>query len=232
MKLDLTDELVASVEQFTGESGKLSGRDDLPSDAEYSDAVDQLLAGAPESGEVWVFAYGSLIWNPDFDYCEDRLGTLNGWQRSFCIGWIRLYRGTPERPGIMLALDQGGSCRGVVFKLSKKKMRENLERVVRREHPVRWEKLHMEWADVSTSEGRVRALVVVTDRAHPAYLPELSEEVIVESLATAAGERGTMAEYLQSTVVHLEERGVHDPFLWRMQKLVARRIQEKRERAT
>ena len=155
---------------------------------------------------------------------EERLGTLSGWRRSFCIGWIRIYRGTPERPGIMLALESGGSCRGVALRLSDAGLRENLERVVRREHPLRWEKLHMKWANVRTDLGKIRALVVATDRPHPAYLPDLTEEVVVEALATAAGERGAMAEYLRSTVEHLEDRGIHDRYLWKMQEFVAARL--------
>jgi cation transport protein ChaC len=113
--MHLTKELVATVPPFRGESGKLSTRDDLPTDAEYTQAVEDLLAGAPPSGEVWVFAYGSLIWNPDFKFVEERLGIISGWRRSFCIGWMRLYRGTPERPGIMLALESGKSCWGARF---------------------------------------------------------------------------------------------------------------------
>lgn len=223
-QLHLTQELVSRVPPFSGESGKLSARDELPTDADYADAVEQLLAGAPPSGDVWIFAYGSLIWNPDFNYEEERLGTLSGWRRSFCLGWVRLYRGTPERPGIMLALASGGSCRGVSFRLPGRNAKENLERIVRREHPIQWDKLHMRWANVRTEAGPIRALVVVTDRTHPGYLPGLTLEVIVEALATAAGERGSMAEYLRSTVEHLESRGIHDRYLWEIQKLVAERL--------
>ena len=223
-QMHLTKELVSRVPPFSGENGKLSGRDDLPTDADYAKAVEHLLAGAPPSGDVWIFAYGSLIWNPEFDYVEERLSNLSGWRRSFCLGWVRIYRGTPERPGIMLALESGGSCRGVAFRLSSVNARETLERVVRREHPIQWDKLHMRWANVRTEGGLIRALVVVTDKSHPGYLPGLTEEVIVEALATAAGERGSMAEYLRSTVEHLEGRGIHDRYLWNLQKLVAERL--------
>jgi cation transport protein ChaC len=223
--MHLTKELVATVPPFKGESGKLSTRDDLPTDAAYTQAVEDLLAGAPPSGEVWVFAYGSLIWNPDFKFVEERLGIISGWRRSFCIGWLRLYRGTPERPGIMLALKGGGSCRGVAFRMPKVDLKENLERVVRREHPIKWDKLHMKWANVRTDDGPIRALVVVTNKSHPAYLPDLTQDVVVNSLATAAGERGSMAEYLRNTVEHLECRGIHDQYLWIMQKLVAARLE-------
>jgi len=223
-QMHLTRELVSRVPPFSGETGKLSTRDDLPADEDYANAVEQLMEGAPSSGDIWIFAYGSLIWNPEFDYVEERLSTLSGWRRSFCLGWVRIYRGTPERPGIMLALESGGSCRGVSFRLPGVNDRKNLELVVRREHPIQWDKLHMRWADVSTQSGPIRALVVVTDKSHPAYLPGLTEETIVDALSTAAGERGSMAEYLCSTVEHLEGRGIHDRYLWRLQMLVAERL--------
>jgi len=224
-RMRLTEDLVARVPPHSGESGRLAGRSDLPSDGEYAAAVAALLAGAPPSGEVWVFGFGSLIWNPGFDYVEERLGTVHGWRRSFCIGWVRLYRGTPERPGIMLGLDRGGSCRGVAFRLPREAVTKNLDSVFRREHPVRWETPHMHWVTVATEEGPVRALIVRTDRSHPAYLPDLAEDVVVEALATAAGERGSMAEYLRSTIEHLEARGIHDRYLWRMQERVAERLE-------
>lgn len=224
-QMRLTEELVSLVPPHSGESGRLAGRGDLPTEAEYAEAVAELLSGAPPSGDVWIFAYGSLIWSPGFDHVEERLGTISGWRRSFCLGWVRIYRGTPERPGIMLALDRGGACRGVVFRLPPETLEENLTSVVRREHPVRWESLHMRWMTARTNAGPVRALVVVTDRSHPAYLPDLSEDVVVEALATAAGERGSMAEYLRSTVEHLEARGIHDRYLWRMQERVAERLE-------
>ncbi|WP_324367320.1 gamma-glutamylcyclotransferase [Amaricoccus sp.] len=221
----LTEALTARVPPFSGESGRLAGRSDLPTEAEYAAATAALMAGAPPSGAVWIFAYGSLIWNPEFDYAEERLGVVAGWRRSFCIGWVRLYRGTPERPGIALGLQGGGSCKGVVFRLAPETLAENLARVVRREHPVRFDRPHMRWVTARTDAGPVRALVVIADRSHPAFLPDLPEEVVVEALATAAGERGTSADYLRSTVEHLEARGIHDRYLWRMQDLVAERLE-------
>lgn len=224
-RMRLTEELVRRVPPHAGESGRLADRDDIPSDAEYADGVAALVAGAPASGEIWIFAYGSLIWNPGFEHVEDRLATVHGWRRSFCIGWIRIYRGPPERPGIMLGLDRGGSCRGVVFRLPAESAVRNLELVFRREHPIRWAMPHMRWMTAYTDAGPVRALVVVTNRLSPAFLGGLDEDVVVEALATAAGERGSMAEYLFSTVEHLEARGIHDRYLWRLQERVADRLE-------
>ena len=223
-QMRLTEELVCLVPPHSGDGGKLAGRADLPTDAEYAGAVAELRQGAPASGDVWIFAYGSLIWNPGFAHVEERLGTVSGWRRSFCQGWVRIYRGTPERPGIMLALDRGGSCRGVVFRLAPESVEENLALLLRRERPIRWETLGVRWVTARTDAGPVRALAFPISRSHASYLPDLTEDVVVEALATAAGERGSMAEYLRSTVEHLEARGIHDRYLWRMQERVAERL--------
>ncbi|MEJ6714919.1 MAG: gamma-glutamylcyclotransferase [Rhodobacterales bacterium] len=224
-KMRLTPALVASVPPFTGQSGRLAGRTDLPELADYDPVLDLLLADAPSNGDVWMFAYGSLIWNPDFDIVEERLGTVSGWRRSFCLGWVRIYRGTPESPGIMLALDRGGSCKGVVFRLPPEAQRENLLKVLRREMPLKWERISARWMTVQTDQGAVRAIGFPISRSSANYLPGLTTEAVVNALATATGERGSMAEYLYNTVTHLAERGIHDRYLWKMQDLVARQIE-------
>ena len=223
-QMHLTPDLLTRVPPHDGQTGLVSTRTDRPTDADYAAAVAQVRSLGPATGEVWIFAYGSLIWNPEFAFDAERLGTVSGWHRSFCLGWVRIYRGTPERPGIMLALDRGGSCRGVVFRLPADSTDENLDRILRREMPIRRDTLPCRWLTVRTAEGPVRALAFPISRASPAYLADLTEDVVVDALATAAGERGTMAEYLASTVQHLEDRGIHDRYLWRMQHLVADRI--------
>jgi cation transport protein ChaC len=125
----------------------------------------------------------------------------------------------------MLALDRGGSCRGVVFRLPPERAEENLTVLLRRERPIRWQNLGVRWVNARTDGEVVRALAFPISRSSASYLPGLTEDVIVESLATAAGERGSMAEYLRSTVEHLEERGIHDQYLWRMQERVAKRLE-------
>lgn len=224
-QMRLTPDLVARVPPHSGESGRLEGRSDLTTDEDIDNAADFLLADAPESGEVWIFAYGSLIWNPEFAFDAERLGRVAGWHRSFCLGWVRLYRGTPERPGLMLALDRGGSCQGVVFRLPPATMRENLVKILRREMPIKGSHLPARWVKVRTDDGPLCAIAFPISRASASYLTGLTEDEVVEALATAAGTRGTMADYVQSTVSHLEERGIHDRYLWRIQKLIAERIE-------
>ncbi len=87
------------------------------SDGELEASLDETLAARPTDAPVWLFGYGSLMWNPAFSFAERRIGTLRGWHRRFCL-WLRLGRGTPERPGLMLALDRGGTTRGIAFRLA------------------------------------------------------------------------------------------------------------------
>ena len=222
----LTRELVALVPPHDGETGNLAGRSDLSTDADIAEVADGLLAGRPASGEVWIFAYGSLIWAPEFEFVEERLGTVRGWHRSFCLGWVRLYRGTPERPGIMLALDRGGACKGVLFRLPPDAVAANLHKILKREMPVRRvTKPPVRWLTAETGLGPLKAIGFPISRSSPAYLPGLTTETVVQALATAAGERGSMAEYLHSTITHLEARGIHDRYLWTLQDLVARKIE-------
>ena len=223
--LHLTRDLVARVPPHTGDSGRLAGRSDLSTDDDIAAVAAALLADRPDDGEVWIFAYGSLIWAPEFDFVEERLGVVRGWHRSFCLGWVRLYRGTPERPGIMLALDRGGSCKGVLFRLPPLAMAANLHKILRREMPLKPSgEPSVRWMQADTADGRLRAIGFPISRKSDIYLPDLTTEQVVHALATAAGERGSMADYLHNTITHLADRGIHDSYLWRLQTLVAARI--------
>lgn len=224
-EMTLTPEIVALVPPYTGDPDPLSSRSDRPTDEDYETAVATVLAGRPPSDEVWVFAYGSLIWNPGFAIVEERLGTVQGWHRSFCLGWVQIYRGTPERPGLMLALDRGGSCRGVVFRLATDTVAQDLEVLLRREMPLKRPGPPARWVGVQTGAGPVRAIAFPVSRKSPFYLQGLAEDTVVDALASAAGVRGSMADYLYSTVRHLEDRGIHDRYLWNLQHRVALRVE-------
>ncbi len=223
--LALTPDLVARVPPHDGVTGKLADRPDLSTAAEIDQIAQHLLAQRPADGQVWIFAYGSLIWAPEFDFVEERLATVRGWHRSFCLGWVRLYRGTPERPGVMLGLDRGGSCKGVLFRLPPEAMEANLRKILKREFPIAVTgHLPVRWMKAATLQGTVHAIGFPISRKSDFYLPGLTTETVVQALATAAGERGSMAEYLHSTITHLADRGIHDNYLWHLQSLVAARI--------
>ena len=221
-RMRLTPELVARIAPHVGESRPLPGTP--PSDADYDDAVRAILASAPSSGTIWLFAYGSLIWNPACDFVERRVGIAPGLHRSFCLGWDRWYRGSDKHPGLMLSLDRGGQCEGAVYRLPPEAVESNLGRLFRREIRTRPSGHLPRWVNVRTAAGQLRAIAFVINRKGGRYVGRLSLDEIADALAVAVGPWGSMAEYLCSTVRHLEELGIHDRRLWALQELVGERI--------
>lgn len=194
-------------------------------DEDYEALARDLIASAPAEG-FWVFAYGSLIWNPAFEFVEHRLADVRGWRRIFCLGWDYRFRGNKEQPGLMLALDRGGMCRGVAYKLPAEALKPNLDKLVRREMSMVPTAFPPRWIRVATKEGPLTALTFAMDRSSGRYIAGLGDDALADVLATACGFRGSMAEYLFATVKHLEELGIHDRHLWKMQELVAERIEK------
>jgi glutathione-specific gamma-glutamylcyclotransferase len=194
------------------------------SDADHDDAVREILATVT-ADDLWVFGYGSLIWKPAFDFVEQRIGLARGWHRSFCLGWDKWFRGSAERPGVMLALDRGGQCKGIVYRLPPDAIEVNLGKLVRREIRLIPHSFPARWISVATDRGPIRAVTFAIDRKSVGYVGRMSPTEVADILAVAVGQWGSMAEYLYSTVKHLEERGLHDKHLWRLQELVAERIE-------
>src|SRR5262249_47486631 len=189
----------------------------------YDEAVRAIVASAPAPDDVWVFAYGSLIWKPACDFVEQRVGIARGWHRAFCLGWDRWFRGCDERPGLMLSLDRGGQCKGVAYRLPPDAVEANLHKLLRREMRAQTAAHVPRWLTVHADGATLRAIAFVINRKGGRYVRGLSLEEIADALAVAAGPVGSMAEYLHSTVHHLEELGIHDSHLWRLQELVGER---------
>lgn len=225
-KMRLTEHHVAKVRREIADPGfqAVASNARPATDADYTAVVDSIIAGAPQC-DFWVFAYGSLIWNPDFDFDERRVALARGWRRSFCLGWDHRFRGSRETPGLMLALDRGGQCKGVVHRLPAADLEANMHRLIRREMSMVPSAFPPRWIGVDTEAGRLTALTFAIDRGSGRYIGGLDAEAIADVLSTACGFRGSMAEYLFSTVSHLEELGIHDRHLWRLQELVAERIE-------
>jgi len=179
------------------------------------EAIAALRAG---SEPVWVFAYGSLMWNPEIAFAEARPGFLHGYHRSFCL-YSRDYRGTPERPGLVLGLDRGGSCRGIVYRLPPDRVAETLDRIWARE--MTGQVYRMRRVAVRTLHEVVVAHACVVRRASPDYAGRLSPDEVAGLLAAAVGGRGSGREYLANTVRHLEELGIRDGVLHRIAARVA-----------
>jgi cation transport protein ChaC len=184
------------------------------------DPMPEAIKALRQSAEpVWLFAYGSLMWQPNFDHVETRPALLYGFHRRFCL-YSRDYRGTRERPGLVLGLDRGGSCHGLVYRLPPGRVGEALDRVWARE--MTGAVYHMRRVAVRTAQGSVRALACVVRRDSPDYAGRLSPEGVAQLLATAAGSRGSGRQYLLNTIDHLSELGIHDRLLHRIARQVTK----------
>jgi len=177
--------------------------------------------GSDDSCEdFWVFGYGSLIWHPGFDFADKRLAVLRGYRRAFCMTSIH-YRGTPEMPGLVLALDRDplGTCAGVAYHVTGRHAGETLAYLREREL-VSY--AYDEARVVLELEGgaEVEALAYVSNPGHGQYCGGMSLEAQAEVIARAVGPRGPNADYLLNTVESLEALGLHDPELVRLVALV------------
>lgn len=195
------------------------------SEADHRATIDALMAQIDDPGEIWLFAYGSLIWQPACDFVEMRTGTVRGWHRAFCFGWLKTWRASDAAPGLMLALDRGGACKGVAYRLPPDRIEENLIKLLNREMGWLPSPFPPRWVKVQSGERNITALTFCIDRNSGFYVSGLSEPEIADVLAQAVGTRGSMADYLHATVSHLEQMGIHDAHLWKLQSMVADRIE-------
>ncbi|MEX2648249.1 MAG: gamma-glutamylcyclotransferase [Alphaproteobacteria bacterium] len=219
----LTPELVRRIHRDEPEVGPLPGTTPL-TEADFDAMAERLLARLEPGADLRVFAYGSLLWRPACEHEDQRRARLSGWHRSFCFRVPR-FRGTPERPGLMLALDRGGACIGVVQRHAGAKARQRLGLVLRREMSVHETPNQPRWLTVIDEDGaRHPALAFAADRASHLYCGRQPVDATVETLAAAIGHVGSCAEYLMKTVERLAALGIHDRYLWRLQELVAARI--------
>lgn len=180
------------------------------------------------AGPVWVFGYGSLIWNPAFEPAERRRAVLHGWRRAFCF-WTVSARGTPERPGLGMGLEAapGARCGGVALRIAGATEAADLERLWAREmytavyRPV-WLPLHPSEAPDGPAPAPLTALAFVIDPAHPQYCPPLGAERQARIIAGAAGKFGACADYLAGMAGHLAEAGEPDAELEALLETVRR----------
>lgn len=162
---------------------------------------------------LWVFGYGSLIWNPGFPVAETRLATLYGYARSFCMSSIH-HRGTVEHPGLVLALDPRPEalCDGLAFRVPDADAAATVEYLREREL-ISSAYVERNLTIVLEGGPPVTALVYVVDTAHQQYVAGLTLEDQAQIIATAVGGRGPNTEYLWNTARHLAELGIGDPDL-------------------
>ncbi|WP_161957230.1 gamma-glutamylcyclotransferase [Aestuariivirga litoralis] len=222
-KLVLTPDLVALVERKVPQDHLPPDPDRVPmTEADYAEGVSRIIA-QHGPGDIWVFAYGSLLWNPGFDFSERRTATLRGWHRAFCMKLSR-FRGSPEQPGLMLGLDHGGSCKGEVYRISEASTVAELDKLLRREVPYRRLASAWRFVDVDIAGTKQKALTFYAGMRRDRFYVDLPIHAQAHMLARAAGFGGSGAAYLHYTVMKLEELGIHDSYLWELQHLVAAEI--------
>ena len=163
--------------------------------------------------ELWVFGYGSLMWRPGFAYDRTAPALLKGAHRALCVYSI-FHRGTVDQPGLVLGLDRGGACRGVAFQAAAGTEAATLAYLLEREQVTSvYVEAYREVKLLDGSGEAVKALTFLVDRKHEQYAGGLSLEDQFRIVGSGRGESGLNAEYVQNTVRHLEEAGVHDPSL-------------------
>jgi cation transport protein ChaC len=161
--------------------------------------------------ELWIFAYGSLMWRPDFDFVERRKARLAGYHRALCIS-SNHWRGTPERPGLVLGLDRGGSCVGIAFRIAAETREATLAAVRARE--MIGGVYHEIWPAVLLDDGRRQvAVTYVADRNHHDYAGKLGREAMLARVRHSVGVAGPNVDYVRNTAAHLQQLGVVDPHL-------------------
>jgi cation transport protein ChaC len=221
--LRLTPELTALIACKVEDSGPAPGVV-VHSEDDYETSLQALLtAGAWQGQDIWVFAYGSLLWNPVFEVDEQVAAILHGWHRAFCIRLTR-FRGTPDQPGLMMSLIPGGSCRGALYRIAGRRAVEDLRELWRREMTVKPPTSPPRWVTAKAGRTAVRAIVFAADRKGRNFVGGLTDEEIACVLCKAVGHWGSGAEYLMQTVNHLESLGIRDANLWRLQQLVAQKL--------
>lgn len=195
-----------------------------PPDWRYTDAEREARRRAALAGrlgaDVWVFAYGSLMWDPAFRFAEVRVGRVAGYARRFCLKDTWGGRGTAEAPGLMAALDHGPGCTGLAFRIAAAEVEAETEILWRREQisgayaPL--------FLPLSTAQGDVEALAFVANHASPVICPDLSPDETVRYLATGTGTLGTSRAYLEGIAAQFAALGIDDPEVWALVEAVRR----------
>jgi len=170
-------------------------------------------------GDLWVFGYASLMWAPDFRYAERHTGLVHGFHRSLCV-YSHRYRGTPERPGLVMGLCSGGSCWGVAFRIEQRHARRTLGILWAREMPNRVYEPRV--VPVRIGRRTVRAVTFVADATHRQFAGRLSVAQTARIVAQGCGQRGHNLDYLAHTVKHMEELGVREGHLHEVLGVVRR----------
>ena len=187
---------------------KMQENDKVLSDDERVQERNKIIPQSMLKKDLYVFAYGSLLWNPTIDFEEQIIGKIFGFHRSFCM-LTKLGRGSYEKPGLMLGLDRGGSCNGILFKLNKKNALKNIDILFKREMVT---KAYVpKILNGYLKNGKlVKALAFTVDKKHKNYYKEECYFEKIKLIRNASGFLGSCLEYLKNTSKSLDELNISD----------------------
>ena len=217
MKKEFKKNEVNSNSSYKWGTGKEADSIRTMNSEELSNSVKQILKGVNLEKGVWVFGYGSLMWNPDIKLAEKRTGTLTGYHRSLCLKSL-VYRGTPDYHGLVFGLDKGDSCQGMAYRIAEENILSEMNKIWEREMfagtyiPT--------WVNVITKQGAISAVTFVINNKHEHYIPDLELEEIAERVVKAEGTCGSCHDYVQNTVKSLHQLGLRDPALEQLLTLI------------
>ena len=218
--LRLTPEMFSMWEQRARAAG-------WPADWRLSDEVIEAsrlaVLGDHRSGDdLWIYSYGSLMWDPGFHFTEVRLADAEGYQRRFTLR-IELGRGSRKYPGLMLSLEQQeGCCRGLAFRIAAD--------AVHAESAILWRREMLRggyspaMVPMSTPQGPITALAFVSNPAHASYVGELPLDETAAVIASGKGILGTNREYLTQLATQLEALGIEDPYVRELYRQIDARV--------
>ncbi len=166
--------------------------------------------------DIWIFAYGSLMWRPEFPHIDSQPALLRGYHRSLCVYSIE-YRGTQNRPGLVFGLDKGGSCKGLVMRVEYKLAKKVLDYLHKRE--MKHKVYSPKWLPVSIPSGSVKAYCFIVKQKHKQYAGKLQEKQMLKLIRQGRGKGGNCLDYLHNTLHQLNELGISDERLHRIFRL-------------
>lgn len=184
---------------------------------EFAKTVRAVMESHGGQDDLWVFGYGSLMWRPDFPHLERHIGIVHGFHRAFCI-YSHVHRGTRDRPGLVLGLDNGGSCKGVAYRVRGADAETVVEYLVNREMVTR---VYMpRWVTVRIGGRKVRAHTYTVAHNHEQYAGKLTLDAAARAIRNSEGRSGINVDYLLDAVDHLYELGIADGPVHRLKRLV------------
>lgn len=173
---------------------------------------------APVAEDLWIFGYGSLIWRPDFAFIERQVALLRGYHRALCV-YSHVHRGTREKPGLVLGLKRGGSCKGIAFRVAPDQAEATIAYLRAREQVTA---VYLETRLRVTLEDKrtINAVCYIADRNHEQYAGTLERNELARLVQQGVGVSGANPEYVRNTQNHLRELGIRDATLeWLIDRL-------------